>query len=210
VSPERKPVVVAAFDFDGTITYRDTLFDFLWQLAGPFQFVRKSLPLLPTLLGYALKLIPNSVAKEKVFIGFLGGMPSEELAKAATSFASRRIPRMVRANALERLAWHRQQGHRCVVVSASMEDYVSPWALAAGFDDVIATRLQRDYDGKLTGCYDGKNCYGPEKVRRLQELLGGVQGVELYAYGDSGGDRELLALADHAYYKKIPGVRSGG
>lgn len=201
--------VVAAFDFDGTITYRDTLFGFLLYLVGPWRLLVNAIPLLPVLTGYALKLIPNSVAKEHVLSRFLAGMSAQMLKKSSEGFASRYIPSMVRKQALERLAWHRSQGHRCVVISASIEDYVAPWAYTAGFDDVIATRLQRNNDGRLTGCYDGQNCYGPEKVRRLLNLLGDVDHLELYAYGDSRGDRELLELADHAYYKKMPGIGDG-
>jgi HAD superfamily hydrolase (TIGR01490 family) len=201
--------VVAAFDFDGTITYRDTLFAFLLHLAGPWRLVLHSIPLLPVLTGYALKIIPNGAAKERVLSRFLSGMPEKRLQESAERFARANIPALVRKQALERLAWHRSQGHRCVVVSASIEDYVAPWASRAGFDDVIATRLQRDNDGRLTGCYDGKNCYGPEKVRRLRDLLGNVGQLELYAYGDSRGDRELLELADHAYFRKMPGMNDG-
>jgi HAD superfamily hydrolase (TIGR01490 family) len=209
VSEQQNGTIVAVFDFDGTITYRDTLFSFLLYLVGPWRLFLNTIPLLPTLSGYAIKLIPNSVAKERVFIRFLAGMPEGIVLEYANRFAETRVPSLVRENALKRLAWHRQQGHRCVVVSASIEDYVAPWAYAAGFDDVIATRLQRGNDGALTGCYDGQNCYGPEKVRRLRELLGDTTNLELYAYGDSRGDRELLALADHAYYKKMPGMSDG-
>lgn len=199
-----KSAVVATFDFDGTITYRDTLFAFLLYFAGPWRLLLTTIPLLPILSGYVFKLIPNGVAKEKVLSRFLAGLPEKQLEKVARDFASRRIPVLVRKSALKRLAWHREQGHRCVVISASIEDYVAPWAYEAGFDDVIATRMQRDNDARLTGCYDGQNCYGPEKVRRLRELVGDLEQMEIYAYGDSRGDRELLALADHAYYKKMP------
>jgi len=196
--------IVAAFDFDGTLTRRDTLLAFLLHLAGPWRLLGNALILSPTLLGYVLKLIPNGVAKERVLRRFLRGMPSEQLQRYGAEFAARGIPRLLRPAAMQRLAWHRSQGHLCVVVSASIEDYVAPWAQAAGFDAVFATRLARDGDARLTGYYDGENCYGAEKVRRLQPLLAQVGGSELYAYGDSRGDRELLALADHAWYKTMP------
>ena len=78
-----------------------------------------------------------------------------------------------------------------------------------GFDAVIATRLETDGVGRVTGRYDGGNCYGAEKARRLRALLGEAA-VELYAYGDSRGDREMLAMADHAYYREMPGEGKGG
>jgi HAD superfamily phosphoserine phosphatase-like hydrolase len=91
-----------------------------------------------------------------------------------------------------------------VVISASIEHYVAPWAYAAGFDDVIATCLALDGDGRVTGHYAGENCYGAEKERRLRALLGAREDFEIYAYGDSRGDRELLTLADHAWYRDMP------
>ena len=201
--------VVAAFDFDGTVTYHDTLSVFLRQIAAPWRLALNTLRLAPTLFGYALRLIPNGAAKERVLHRFLAGMPQEALTREGERFARERIPALLRPQAMMRLAWHRRQGHRCIVVSASIEDYVAPWARAAGFDAVIATRLARDDNGCITGYYDGGNCYGSEKARRLQALLGEA-GVELYAYGDSRGDREMLAMADHAYYREMPGEGDGG
>ncbi len=200
--------VVAAFDFDGTITYRDTLGPFLWQLAGPLGVLVNGLLLLPVLLAYALRLMSNSAAKERVLRRFVGGMEVAALEAEAERFVRERLPALVRPEALARLAWHRRQGHRCIVISASMENYVAPWARAAGFDDVIATRMALTGDGRLSGRYDGANCYGFEKTRRLQALLG-EGAYELYAYGDSRGDRELLAMADHAYYRSMPGENDG-
>ncbi|MGM0593722.1 MAG: HAD-IB family hydrolase [Pseudomonadota bacterium] len=196
--------VVAAFDFDGTITRRDTLLAFLNFIAGPVRLVGSALPLLPTLSGYAAGLVSNSVAKERVFHRFLHGLPASRYEVLAERFAADRLPQMVRPEALARLAWHKQQGHRCVVISASLEDYVAPWARMVGFDAVLATGLRRLADGRVEGRYAGSNCYGAEKVRRLLEWWGEKPAV-LYAYGDSRGDRELLAVADHAYYRCMPG-----
>lgn len=204
-----KRPVVAAFDFDGTLTYRDTLLPFLLRLAGWGGVLRGTVPLLPTLLGYGLRLTPNDVAKERVLQRFLAGMDGEELHRAGARYAEEQLPALVRPAALTRLHWHQAQGHRCVVISASIEHYVAPWARAAGFDDVLATRLALDHHGRVTGRYDGANCYGAEKERRLCGLLGACENFEIYAYGDSRGDRQLLALADHAYYRTMPGEGNG-
>ncbi len=196
--------VIAAFDFDGTITYHDTLLPFLVLLRGWGGVIAGAVPLLPTLVGYALRRVGNSAAKERVLRRYLGGMSEAELRAAGEGYARDHIPAMVRPQALKRLAWHRARGHRCVVISASIEHYVAPWARAAGFDDVIATGLAVDGDGRISGRYAGANCYGFEKSRRLAQLLGETRDYELYAYGDSRGDRELLAMADHAYYRTMP------
>jgi phosphatidylglycerophosphatase C len=198
-----KPVV-AAFDFDGTLTRRDTLFPFLMHTLGMAAFVRHMFALSPTLAGYGLGMIRNDIAKEKVFVRCLAGMTMDELRQKGELFAANILPNLLRPEAMQRLRWHKQQGHRCVVISASLDLYVRPWAIAAGFGDVIATHLQTHETGLVTGKLSGANCFGIEKVRRLQALLGDLNGYTLYAYGDSRGDRELLSSADYAYYRQMP------
>ena len=207
VAQADKPVV-AAFDFDGTLTRRDTLFPFLRHTLGMTAFVRHVFVLLPILAGYGLGLIRNDIAKEKVFIRCLAGMNMDVLRQKGELFAANVLPNLLRPEAMMRLNWHKQQGHRCVVISASLELYVRPWAQRAGFDEVIATHLETREDGRITGKLSGENCFGIEKTRRLQALLGARDGYTLYAYGDSRGDRELLSLADYAYYRKIPNSRN--
>ena len=96
----------------------------------------------------------------------------------------------------ERMAWHDEQGHRRVLVSASLAVYLEPFGRLTGFDHVIATRLETDGDGLLTGRLDGPNVRADQKALRLAEVLGSGP-VEVWAYGDSAGDREMLAMADH-------------
>ncbi|MGC2047852.1 MAG: HAD-IB family hydrolase [Gallionella sp.] len=196
--------VVAAFDFDGTLTRRETLLPFLLYTHGPITVAHHALFLSPTLAGYALGLINNGVAKERVFVRCFAGMSDKELQQQGVRFASNVLPGLLREESMQRFVWHKQQGHRCVVISASLEIYVRPWADSAGFDDVIATRLETQEDGHVTGKLSGANCFGIEKVNRLRALLGAREGYSLYAYGDSRGDRELLSFADYAYYRKIP------
>jgi len=198
-----KPVV-AAFDFDGTLTRRDTLLPFLLHTLGAPAVMWHALILSPTLAGYSLRLIRNDIAKERVFARTISGIDIEVLRGKAAEFAEQELPKLIRPEALRRFDWHKKQGHRCVVISASLDLYVKPWALKAGFDDVMASRLETREDGTVTGKLPGGNCFGIEKIRRLEALLGARSGYTLYAYGDSRGDRELLAAADHAYYRHMP------
>jgi len=93
------------------------------------------------------------------------------LQQKAMQFAEQKLPGMMRAETMKRLDWHKQQGHRCVVISASLELYVQSWALKAGFDDVIATHLETLADGRITGNLSGNNCFGIEKVSGLRRCL---------------------------------------
>ena len=201
-SAAEKPVV-AAFDFDGTLTRRDTLFPFLLHVAGPLTFTIKFITLLPTLCLYALGLMRNDIAKIKVLQRFLANRDLAHLQQQAIDFAENKLPSLQRSAAMQRLSWHKQQGHRCVVVSASLELYLRPWALKAGFNDVLCSKLEPIAGGLTSGKLLGENCFGAEKIRRLQALLGPREGYTLYAYGDSRGDKELLSAADFPFYKSF-------
>lgn len=198
-------MVVAAFDFDGTLTHRDTLFPFLLHVAGPLEFSFKFLSLLPTLSLYALGMMKNDIAKIKVLRRFLADMDMAALQQQALQFAEKKLPSLLRSEAMQRLEWHKQQGHRCVVVSASLEIYLRPWASKVGFSDILGSKLVEQADGTISGNLLGENCFGPEKMRRLEALLGKRDEYILYAYGDSRGDKELLSAADYPYYKKFTG-----
>ncbi len=202
MAPTEKPVV-AAFDFDGTLTRRDTLFPFLLFVVGDPVFAWKFLLSLPLLTGYALGLIRNDIAKQRVLTRFLADMELADLQQKGEQFAEQKLPGMLRSEAVSRLGWHLQNGHRCVVVSASLELYLQPWVLKMGFSDALGSKLETRADGRVSGNLLGENCFGPEKLRRLDALLGERSGYTLYAYGDSRGDKELLSGADHAFFKKF-------
>ncbi|BBO99794.1 HAD family hydrolase [Sulfuriferula nivalis] len=197
-----KPVV-AAFDFDGTLTHGDSFLPFLRYLAGDKQYALSMLQLSPVLLGYALKLVKNHHAKARVLAQFFTGQDVQRIQQRAREFAQHQLPQRINPKALARLRWHQQQGHRCVIVSASLECYLRPWAASVGVEEVIGSRL-----GIAGEAYTGElalpNCYGVEKSRRLTALLGEREAYILYAYGDSKGDKELLAMADYGYYRKMP------
>jgi phosphatidylglycerophosphatase C len=148
-----------------------------------------------------LKEIGTSVA--------IRGRSVAAVEQVAISFAAQ-IEEWLRDDTVARLEWHRQQGHTVVLVSASYELYLDVLGRTLGVDAVLATRLASD-GSTFTGALVGENCRGPEKLRRLDEWLatrdgidGGRRGVVLWAYGDSVGDRELLAAADHPVWATTP------
>ncbi|WP_263831204.1 HAD-IB family hydrolase [Salinibacter sp.] len=194
--------VVAVFDFDGTLTRRDSLLPFLWHVAGPARFVWNALVLLPTLLRYAVGILENGPAKERVLGQFLAGKPTGEIRAVAKSFAAERVPSLLDPEAIRRLRWHQEQGHMTVLVTASPELYVQPWAEAEGFDRALGTRLETK-EGVFTGQFSTPNCHGPEKTRRLEAEGPDLRGATIYAYGNSRGDRELLDMADQGFYRSF-------
>jgi HAD superfamily hydrolase (TIGR01490 family) len=152
------------------------------------------------LAAYSVGIIANDVAKEAVLTHFLRGRSIGALREAGEIFARQCIPRMVRPQAMGSLSRHRARGDVCVLVTASLGVYVEPWGLAQGFDAILSTKLETR-SGAATGRLLGGNCYGPEKVRRVEDWLNGRKAAEIWAYGDSRGDREMLELADVAHYR---------
>lgn len=189
---------VAAFDLDGTITDGDSLLPFLASVAGRFGLASGLLWTLPRLAwGWALGGRHRDSAKEALIGRVLGGLDAAEVAGAAESFAAELAGGRVWPGVRERMDWHRSRGHEVVVVSASPELYVAPVGRLLGVDAVLCTSLEMDAGGRLTGRFRGGNCRGPEKATRLRAWLGDGP-VSIWAYGDSSGDTELLAMADVA------------
>lgn len=104
-----------------------------------------------------------------------------------------------RPAALDRIKWHKDQGHKLVLISASLSFYLEPVARQLGFEQLLCTRV-KSFNGICSGELNGGNCRAREKVRRLEELLGSTSQYEIYAYGDSEGDTEMLNIADHSEF----------
>jgi phosphatidylglycerophosphatase C len=196
--------VVAAFDFDATVTDRDTLVPFLVRAFGRPRVIAAFAALAPTGLGYLLRRIPIDEFKRRVLRRLVAGVPAERL-RALGPVHARAIASWMRPEATRRIEWHRAQGHPVALVSSTLDLYLDHVAGPLGVDHVLCSRLEvrRDAAGieRFTGELDGADCTGAEKLHRLAGRLGDLGAVELHAYGDSAGDRELLAAADHAHYR---------
>lgn len=186
-------------DFDGTTTTTDSLADFIQYAVGKPTYYMGLLTLCPLLAAYVLKFIPNHIAKEKFLAHFFKGWDADYFKKLADRYAREQIDEITRPQAIEKIRWHQNQGHKVVIVSASMECWIKGWCEKNDVD-LIATRLEIK-DGKLTGKFATRNCYGIEKANRVRETYDLSQYDHIYAYGDSHGDKELLALADESFYK---------
>ncbi len=190
--------VWVAFDLDGTLTAGETLPHFLRFVLGPRRYTGALLRSFPELLGYAFGTTPNYAVKERVLTHTIAGMPLEELEARGAAFAEEVLPGLLRPSVWQRFLAHRDRGDRLVLVTATLGVYARPWAEAAGFHAVVATRLDCDCNQRITGRLAGKNCFGPEKARRLQEECR-IRALD-HAYGNSRGDREMLQMAEHPVY----------
>ncbi len=190
-------VGVAAFDFDRTLIEGDSFVPFLATVLGRRAVAAAVVRSAPA-LGLGAR---RDVMKAALIARLLRGYPYTELQEQGEAFA-RQLSERVRLPMTERLDWHRDRGHRLVLVSASLEVYLVPLGNQVGFHGILATSLEVDEDGRLTGRLNGANVRRAEKAARLRLWLGQeLDGAryELWAYGDSAGDKELLAMADHPY-----------
>ncbi len=190
---------IVFFDFDGTITTDDSLIKFIRFVVGDIKFAIGMVVLSPMLTAYKLKLIPNYKAKQYMLSYFFKVMTEEKFMQVANEYSLKHIDTILRPKAMEKIAWHKEQGHKVVIVSASIECWLKPWCDKHGLD-LIATKLEIK-DGTVTGKFLTKNCYGIEKANRVHKQYNLSEYDHIYAYGDSRGDRELLELADESFYK---------
>jgi phosphatidylglycerophosphatase C len=196
-SADDRPVV--AFDFDGTLTWRDSFAAFLAWRAG-WRGVLARLPaLLPALSAYGLHR-DRGTLKAAVARRFLGPVHRARLEDEARRFAAERFEALLRPDALACWREWRERGARLFIVTASPDILVAPFARRLGADGLIGTRLAFDDAQRFAGALEGANCRGDEKVARLRAVLGPDLRLTA-AYGDTAGDREMLALAEH------PGLR---
>ena len=195
MSEASPPPRTAAFDFDGTLTARDTLLPFLVHVAG-WRAVSRALAgqALPLLLALAGR-VDRGAQKEQLFGQLLAGRLLTEVETLAETFADHTVARRLRPQAVRHLRDHLAAGDSVVIVTASPELVVAPIARRLGPVPVLGTRLEVADDGRLTGRIDGRNLRGPEKVRRLTRWLDDGGSTLHWAYGNSTGDRELLAAA---------------
>ncbi len=190
---------IAFFDFDGTITTVDTLLEFIKFSKGRLRFYAGFLFCSPYLLAYKVRLIANHVAKEKVLRFFFKGTSLQDFDICCSQFSATQLPRLIRPGALLEIERLKNQDFLVVIVSASPENWIREWASKVGAE-LLATKLEVQ-QGILTGRLLGNNCYGNEKVRRIQSSYQLDLYEKIYAFGDTAGDKPMLGLATSAFYK---------
>ena len=187
---------IVACDFDGTLTTRDTFVAFIRDVFGDRKFLwcflRHTLLLVKMFLGLCL----GGEVKERIFAYFFKGMSLDEFDSHCQQFAASHHS-LLRPLGIAAIAQAQQEGAEVVIISASIDNWVQPFFPSV---KVLGTQVEVR-DGRLTGRFLSSNCFGQEKVNRLLTVYPQRSDYHLTAYGDSKGDRELLAFADESYYK---------
>ena len=195
---------VVAFDFDGTLTVRDSFTAFLKWRAGTRRYMAGMVRLLPAALAYLLHRDRGRI-KAAAVREYLKGVPRETLEAEAREFAELFSRSLLRPDAVE--VWKRWRGDhvRLVIVTASPDITVAPFARGLGADALIGTRLAFDNQDRVSGAFETPNCRGAEKVVRLKDTFGPEFKLKA-AYGDTSGDREMLKMAEMPGYRVFKGT----
>ena len=206
--PITQPIVIAAFDFDGTLTKRDTFMPFLARGLGWPRFLLAFVLCSPWLAAFVLRLIPNHAAKQKLMLATLKNRTTAEMDDWTNRWLANDFPGQLQSWTMARLAEHQQAGHCCVMVSASPDSYLKRVAKQLGFDALLCTEMAIESE-RLTGLMKTPNCHGEQKVLRLKAWMakrfGADSGAEIvYAYGDTSGDKPMLRMATNAFYRSKP------
>ena len=201
--PPRADQAIVAFDFDGTLTVRDSFTAFLRWRAGTggwFTGLAKMVPDLAAYLGHQ----DRGRLKAASVREFLKGTPRTQLEADAEAFAGQVWPGFLRYDALACWKDWGAKGAYRVIVTASPETTVAPFARRLEADALLGTRLVFDSDDRVTGAFAGPNCRAAEKVRRLRAAFGDDMQLAA-AYGDTTGDTEMLAIAKEAGFRRFKG-----
>lgn len=200
--------ILALFDFDGTVTTTETMPGFVRCSVSRRRLLLGYLFLAPLIVGYKSRLVPGTLVRRAIVRYGYRGTAARALRERGLDFARNVLPATLRPEMMGRIAWHKEQGHRVVIVSGGLDVYLAPWCREHGLD-LICSSLE-EHDGLLTGRYLGKQCVLAEKARRVCERYDVSSFVEIHAYGDTPEDRELLGIATHRYYRGERVEAAGG
>tara|TARA_B100001778_G_scaffold115826_1_gene95027 strand:- start:264 stop:851 length:588 start_codon:yes stop_codon:yes gene_type:complete len=190
---------IAFFDFDGTITKDDSTVKFIRYYVGDLKFFLGIFFLWPVMILYKINIISNNLIKQIIITYYFKGKNIDDFQEKAEYFSLNYLELLIRKKALDKISWHINNGDTVVIVSASIDLWLKPWCDKNNI--ILISTILEVNDKIITGKLNRKNCYGPEKVKRIQELYTLSDYSYIYAYGNSRGDYEMLNIAHESYYK---------
>lgn len=155
----------------------------------------------PFIAGMKLKMVKSQLVKEKLLACFFKGMKYKDFESLCMAFSSEQLPGLIRPCMVNKIRSYIKSGVQVVIVTASASQWVKYWATENGCD-LIASKMEIR-DGVMTGKLEGLNCNYEEKAKRIKEKFDLSVFSEIYVYGDSSGDKAMLKLATHPFYKKF-------
>ncbi len=193
-------MTLALFDFDGTLTTKDSLGEFIKYVVGKKRYFLTLIKFTPIFILWQLKIVRNYRAKKILMRMFFKDFDEKIFRELGKKFSLEEIDSMLRQNTYERFKEHIKNGDRVIIVSASMKCWLEEWTQKEGVE-LLSTELLFENE-KYSGKFLTRNCHGVEKYNRIKEHLSLDDYSTIYAYGDSSGDTQMLSLAQHKYLIK--------
>lgn len=190
---------IFVFDFDGTITHIDTGYLFVIYCRGFWKTLFKGIKLIPAFLKYFLGFLSRKEIKEIMLTRYYRGKSVESYQEMSRRFFHRHRW-LFKQEMVQKLQELKAKGHLIVIVSANLHPFIQTLKEWLPVDHCIATDIELDNQGKITGKIVGENCWGKEKLKKLLNFIGDRSGYHITAYGDSRGDIELLEEADRSFW----------
>jgi phosphatidylglycerophosphatase C len=186
------------FDFDGTLTYKDTMFLFL-KFYNPAKYSFQFLKHVPLFVLLKLKLADAEAVKKSFISSILKGESRYQIEKKANLFFEENYPSLFRENALDFIKNIDRENTESYIVSASLDIWVQPFAEKLNMT-LLATKAEFK-DDIFTGKFVGKNCNKDEKVCRVEAELGDKKFDKIIAFGDTSGDKAMFKFANESHYR---------
>lgn len=186
------------FDFDGTLTYKDTMFMYL-KFYDPTRFRLQFLKHVPLFVLLKLKLADTEKVKKSFIGSILKGQTQEKIEKKSRQFFEHYYPKIVRENALDFIQNMDRNNTQSLLVTASLDIWTKPFAEAFKMQ-LVSTRAEFR-NGVFTGNFVGKNCNGNEKLVRIQQEISNHKYDKIIAFGDTSGDKPMLKWANEGHYQ---------
>ena len=189
---------VAIFDLDRTLTRRGCFTPFILFVAirRPRRFLSFLRIILAVICSFGGFYRRDDV-KLLMWQEVLGGLPREEAIALGNTFAKVWIQNELRRQTKTNIKKHQEAGDRLILATAAMDIIADPIGRALGFDDIISTRTHWTAEDHISGNFDGRNCYGEEKLRRVKLILGDLSPSKTLAYSDHITDLPVLLWAEN-------------
>jgi len=188
---------LALFDFDGTLTTKDSLGEFIKFAVGKPTYYFKLALFSPIFFLYKTKIMDNAYAKKLLFRLYFEGINEVDFKSMAQEYSQTKIYEIIRKDIYEKFLTHIENEDRVIIVSASMKCWLEEFASKHNVE-LLCTELAFE-KSHFRGEFATNNCHGQEKLRRVKEILSLDDYEEIYTYGDSSGDDAILAIADHKF-----------
>jgi HAD superfamily hydrolase (TIGR01490 family) len=188
------PVVIAAFDVEGTIVDSNVIEAYLWLRMSETSGVGRA-----RAAAHVARNVPSLLAAERrdrgeflrMFYRQYAGASADEVRALARESLGELFVRRLSSAAVRRIRRHREAGHRIVFITGSLDFVIEPLAQLA--DTVVTARL-REEDGVFTGDMERPPLVGEARASWLREEAKrlGADLAHCYAYADSMSDLPML------------------